>query len=740
MISVAKFNDKYKKKLCISISILFILFLFIGIFLFRYHNERLISLIDKEARATLKNVSSQNVITLHTGVEAKKKLLESLAKNIETRNNFEILSIVEDLKVYSESYGFYNMGIIDKNGICYNTLGEVLDLSQYDYYKNGIKGIASISESYISEDKQLMLNIFTFPIYNGNNVDMILTATYRSDDFSKILNISSFNGEGESIVIDKSGNLVSNSNKFYNSDFNIFYNLKEGNPELYKTVIENISRGGSGYINYSNLNGDYLAYYEPLNINDWYLVSYVPNRCVYQNASIIFRGIQLESVLLYITFIAAAGIFILSYNKYQKNIFHLIFIDELTKEKNYQYLRLNFENMKQHDRKNKSLVVFDIDKFNVINIMYGTNIGDDVLKYIVRIFKEMLPNDELYKDNADGFIGIIYHDDKEEIVKKLNMLDYRIKKDIETNKVIPIKISMGICSLDNSESLHRIYSNALIAKREIKDKMNQSYKFFDERNKKTIIDNQKIESEFLEALKNDEFEVWYQPKYDMRNKKICGAEALIRWRKQDGSLIPPDKFIPVFENNGQIIQLDEEVIKKVCKDIKEMSYLGYEIHPISINLSRLHLEHQGIVKRIEALLKEYDIDTSKIAFEITESVFLNNNDKLNNIVDELHRLGFKVEMDDYGTGISALSSISESSFDTLKLDKSFIDNIGNLKMDIIIKSTIDMAKKLNMKIIAEGIETQDQVEFLVANNCFIAQGYYFSKPISKNDYFALLSK
>ena len=165
MTSIAKFNGKYKKRLGISISILFILFLFIGIFLFRYHNKRLIALIDKEARATLKNVSSQNVITMHTGVEAKKKLLESLAKNIEERNNFEILSIVEDLKVYSKSYGFYNMGIIDKNGICYNTLGEVLDLSQYDYYKNGMKGIDSISESYISEDKQLMLNIFTFPIY-----------------------------------------------------------------------------------------------------------------------------------------------------------------------------------------------------------------------------------------------------------------------------------------------------------------------------------------------------------------------------------------------------------------------------------------------------------------------------------------------------------------------------------------------------------------------------------------------
>ncbi|WP_195262915.1 GGDEF domain-containing protein [Clostridium sp. 1001275B_160808_H3] len=740
MISVAKFNDKYKKGLSISICIVFILMLIIGVFLFSYHNRRLSDLIDKEARAKLKNVSSQNVIAMQAEIEAKQKVLESLAKSIEDINSNKILNIVENFKIYSKAYGFYNMGIIDKDGICYTTLGEVLDLSKYDYYKNGMNGISGVSKSYFSEDKQFMLNIFTFPIYNGNDVEMILTATYKSDDFYNILNIDSFNGEGKSVVVDKLGNLVSNPNKIYDRDFNVFNKLKVEDSELYKVVQENISREESGFISCNYEEEDYLIYYEPLNINDWYLISYVPNRRVYQNADIIFRGIHIESALFYITFILAAGIFILSYNKYQKKISYLIFIDELTKERNYQCLRLHFENMKQIDRKNKSLVVFDIDKFNVINIMHGTDIGDNVLKYIVRIFKEVLPNDELYKDKADGFIGIIYHADKEEIIKKLNMLDYRIKTDIERNEVIPIKISMGICSLDNSESLHRVYSNALIAKREIKDKMNQSYKFFDERNKKTIIDNKRIESEFPEALKNDEFEVWYQPKYDIRNKKICGAEALIRWRKKDGSLISPAKFIPVFENNGQIIQLDEEVIRKVCKDIKEMSYLGYEIHPISINLSRLHLEYQGIVERIEALLEKYDIDSSKIAFEITESVFINNNDKLNSIVDELHKLGFKVEMDDYGTGISALSSISRSSFDTLKLDKSFIDNIGNPKMDIIIKSTIDMAKKLNMKIIAEGIETQEQVEFLIANNCFIAQGYYFSKPVPKNEYISLLSK
>lgn len=740
MTNLEKFNGKYKKRLGISISILFISILLIGIIIFRYHNKSLIALIDKEARATLKNVSSQNVITMQIEIEAKQKLLESLAKSIEELDTSNILSIIENLKIYSESYGFYNMGIINKNGICYTTLGEVLNLSQYDYYKNGLNGIAGISESYISENKQLMLNIFTSPVYKENDVEMILTATYKSAEFFDILNITSFNGEGGSVVIDKSGNLVSNPNKLYNSDFNIFYSMKEEEPESYKIVKENISRGENGYLSTKYLGEDYLAYYEPLNINDWYIISYVPNRCVYQNADIILRGIHIESALVYMTFIVASGIFVVAYNKYQKKISYLIFIDELTKEKNYEYLKLNFNNMKQFERKNKSLVVFDIDKFKVINIMYGTDIGDDVLKYIARIFKEVLPNDDLYKDKGDEFIGILNHDDKEEIVKKLDMLNYRIKKGIERNEVIPIKISMGICSLDNSESLHRVYNNALIAKREIKGKMNQSYKFFDEQNKKSIIDNQKIESEFSEAVKNNEFEVWYQPKYDMRYKKICGAEALIRWRKKDGSLISPAKFIPVFENNGQIIQLDEEVIKKVCKDIREMSCLGYESYPISVNLSRLHLEHHGIVNTIKELLKKYDVDSSKINFEITESALLNNNKKLNSIVDELHKLGFKVEMDDYGTGISALSSLSESNFDTLKLDKSFIDNIGNEKMDIIIKSTIEMAKALNMKIIAEGIETQDQIEFLVANNCFIGQGYYFSKPIPKSDYLLLLSK
>ena len=258
--------------------------------------------------------------------------------------------------------------------------------------------------------------------------------------------------------------------------------------------------------------------------------------------------------------------------------------------------------------------------------------------------------------------------------------------------------------------------------------------------KKEFIESGQIESEFDIALQNHEFEVWYQPKYDIRKQEIIGAEALVRWRNKDKKLISPGKFIPVFEKNGQIIRLDEEIINLVFQDVKEMKRLHYKVVPISINLSRLHLYQPDAIEKIEGLVKKYEIEPSQIVFEITESAVLDDKKSLQCLITRLHQLGFKVDMDDYGTGISSLGSLFSFEFDAIKLDKSFIDHIGDRKMDIIIKSTIQMAKDLNLEIIAEGTETKEQVEFLLQNDCSIAQGFYFSKPLEKLDYFTKLEK
>ena len=739
MKDIQKFNREHKKKLAISILFLCVSVLISGLLLFLIYSSKLKQIIKEEAKIALENVSSQNIINLTSTISDKRNLLIELAKIIEGNKNFNIDHIIEELKLYSKTNRFYNMGIIDKHGIGHTTLGEKLDLSEYDYFINGMNGFSEITSGHISEDGKGILNIFTVPIYMEDKVEMILTATYKASDFSKLINITSFDGKGQSMVVDSSGNLVSQVHDINSDELKEIYKFNNKNDTL-NILKGSIGKGDEDMISYQYLGEDYLAYYEKVGINDWYLISYAPKKEVYKNIQSINEIILKAYIFMYISIIIFLLIFFKEYINYQKKISKIIFIDELTNEKNGEYLKVYFKDMSKADKLGKYAVVMDIDKFKNINLMYGSNIGDELLKYIPSIFKDLLPNDKIFKFEADVFVGIICGDSQENITNKISKIQNRIKEDIEKKIIVPMNLSFGACSLEEFEDLHSIYNNALISKNEIKGNVNQKINFFNEDNKNKIIENREIESKFIDSLKNNEFEVWYQPKYDMKTNEIYGAEALIRWREKDDKLISPAKFIPVFENSGQILELDETVIEITFQNIYEMEKLGLDIKPISINLSRVHVENIGIVDKIKDLMEKYKINPSYISFEITETALIENNYLINEIVRNLQKIGFEVDIDDYGTGNSTLNSLYSSNFNTLKLDKSFIDNIGDSKMDIIIKSTINMANKLGMKIVAEGVENKEQVKFLLENNCSIAQGYYYSKPLDKLSYFELLKK
>lgn len=734
-------NNSLKNQLSAMTLLIFIVFMVIGIISVNYHKNNLQSWVNKEAELTLENISSQNVRSIQNEIQEKKKLLKYIATSIQKKDEFNIETILENINTFSELYGFYNMGVIDKNGICYTTLGETLDLSEYDYFKKGMQGISEVSKSYKSEDDTTMFNVFTYPVYKEEKVEMILTLTYKSDDFYEMINMTSFNGQGKSVVVNKESTLVTTFQEDENGQqeaIDILELIKKDNYKYYYQMMNDMTNFQKRTIDFKWHRSEYLVYYQPVGIDEWYLISMVPESIIYQNTSRILKNINIGMGVIIVVFIAFLGIFIFSYMNYKKKIFNIVFIDELTQEKNLDYLNMDFNKMNFFDRKNKSLVLLDIDKFKAINIMYGNDKGDELLKYIMKSLKEELPDDKIYKGRADVFLAIISHKNKEELLNKIYTLIMRIKKDIDRQLMIPISISMGICSIDNTYTLNEIYNNALIAKKNVKGRTDSFFSFFDEASRNQMIRNTEIEAKFPEALQNQEFEVWYQPKYDMRNNRIKAVEALIRWRNSEGLLLLPGKFIPVFEHNGQIIQLDKEVIRQVCRDMAEMISLGYEVVPVSINLSRLHLEHPGIIQTIQESIKKYNINPSKLSFEITESTLIDNKGALDNIVSKLHKLGVTVEMDDYGVGTSTISSLLSSKFDILKLDKSFIDNIGSKETEIVIQSTISMAQKLNMQVIAEGIEHKEQVDFLIANHCYFGQGFYFSKALSKNDYIAVL--
>ena len=244
--------------------------------------------------------------------------------------------------------------------------------------------------------------------------------------------------------------------------------------------------------------------------------------------------------------------------------------------------------------------------------------------------------------------------------------------------------------------------------------------------------NKEITLNMNNAFANNQFKVYYQPKYSFETEKIIGAEALIRWKDPEKGLLPPDKFVPLFERNGFIQKIDMYVFDSVCRFLADWKKAGADgscPHPltISFNLSRNHLYNPDLIKELCSIKDKYDIGPNHIEVELTESIMFDNQKRLINVMNQIKNAGYSISVDDFGSGYSSLNLLKDIPADVLKLDKEFLSNVPeDSKETTIISSVIEMSKKLNMKTVAEGVETQNQAKLLRDMGCDIAQGYYYA--------------
>lgn len=685
--------------------------------------------ITSQGKASLVRVCAQCSQRVESEISSRQRALRALAARLGQMEWTSTVDTVESLTAYCDAYGFYNLGVFKPDGVGYTTLDETfyVDFKQDAWFRQAMQGHQLVTESTAGySDKQLHLNIFATPIYRDNEVIAVLTATYRSEEFGQLLNKGFFGGEGSCLIFNSAGMPVST--------------VREGVEADLQRQIEQACREGGVVLEARqdcqtfDVQGEtYLGYTLPIGVEDWYVMGVLPQKVLIDEIRPLQIHVRIALCLLYffVLFMAGAGIY--TQRKLTTNLVKTVFCDELTHCYNFEYLKIAFQTYTEAQRTQRYLVVFDVDKLKFINILYGLKVGDDLLRYIVKIFHETLPGEEIYKDSADVFVAVLAGQNNDDVVKKIQKLTAEMSRRAEKGEAVPFVCSFGVCRMDKGSELRTVYDNALLAKRVAKHSMGKKYKFYDSVEEKQIHERE-IEEAFGPALEHEEFEVWYQPKYDMREKRICGSEALVRWRRADGSLLPPGMFIPILEGNGRITELDEYVLRKVCMDLVRQEERGIPSVRVSVNLSKLHLQKPGEAAQIDAIVEEYAVDKRLLAFEITESATCDDKDALNAMVDELHRLGYKVDMDDYGTGSSTLGSLSSTNFNTLKLDKSFIDAIGTEKIDIILRSTIDMAQQLSMDLVAEGVETEEQAKFLLEHHCYVAQGYYFYRPMDLGSY------
>lgn len=384
------------------------------------------------------------------------------------------------------------------------------------------------------------------------------------------------------------------------------------------------------------------------------------------------------------------------------------------------------------------LTVMDVDRLKEFNYIYGDKKGDDLLKYIVKVFREEVPEVQLFRYRLDYFVIVEKGRSNEDLDNNVKKVQDRFARDIENGVIQPFDTSAGVRRMDPDIPLAWLINDAMIAREAVKGNHLLHHAFYDEEFTHKRTRYMEMESALPNALKNKEFHVYYQPKYDIPSGKIIGAEALVRWVKEDGAIISPGEFIPCFESSRQIILLNEEMLKQVCAQMKKMQDEGIKVQPVSVNLSRVHLRHPDILPNIQSIIRESRIDPSMLSFEITESALLEESIPLRTISEQLRSLGCMVDMDDYGVGASGPKALASNCFDVVKLDKSFVDEIGDEQVEEVIKATIYLADKFGMETLAEGVETKQQAARLMELGCTKAQGFYYSKPVPMEDYVELL--
>lgn len=406
------------------------------------------------------------------------------------------------------------------------------------------------------------------------------------------------------------------------------------------------------------------------------------------------------------------------------------YVDPVTGGDNYVHFKKRLE-----EKTEKGYIVsMDIHSFKVVNSICGTTKGDEILREIWHCIEQNIGEHDLAAHiNADHYIIYYAGEDKAAVSEHLEMLTIQLgKRSVELN--VPQQLPyFGISAWEPDNKIEQIYNEANIARHEIKERKDINHAFFSQADASRILQEKQMEDAFETSIRSNRFEVWYQPKFNPDTEQLVGAEALVRWRNTDGSLVPPGVFIPLFERNGMIRYLDEYVFRTVCIQQKKWLEEGRRVIPVSVNLSRASLYFQNVVERYQTIAKDVGIDPALVPIEITETAALDDK-SIRQLADRFYEAGFPLHIDDFGSGYSSFATLNIMHFDTLKIDKSLIDYIGNYGGDRLLEHTIALAKDLGMHVTAEGVENATQVEFLQKLNCDSIQGYYYSKPLPLGEF------
>ena len=601
--------------------------------------------------------------------------------------------------------------------------------------ERGFQGLPTISNRVKGLYSQEMVFMYGVPVRQGDDVIGVLTSSSQVSVFQEILNGEGIQGGiGWFHLMDGDGNLLIHAGTKPDEDLS--------DDSLYEAVfgdektVEKIQNGEQVLLHKYRGGKEYRILLMPLGINDWYLTcvspAWIQNHQM--NMLMYVLGAMFGIMVILILFLAFFGGRTASRNN--RDLVQLAFYDSLTGTHNFVHFRQLAEEASRED-KQFAIVSLNIHQFKFINEIFGKDQGDDLLRYVARQIGQALRPDEFFcRENADSFYLFLPDTDRELVRRRIEGIMRSITGRTDNyNGNYRIQMYSGVVISGDGERdrmVERMLNHVMFALAKARTTHQDTVWFFDsELHKDEILENY-VETHMEQALKDGEFQMFLQPKVTLTTRRVIGAEALVRWRRSDGSFLRPSVFIPVFERNGFCSKLDLYMIEQACAQLRAWMDAGITPVPISVNQSRLVFYENDYIEHLLAITSAYRVSPRLIMLEILESISMDSLDELNKKIDLLKQKGFRIAMDDFGSGYSSLNTLGNLRIDELKLDQGFLREVSggkNERSEIIMGQIAILARKLSIATVVEGVETQENHLLIQRMGCDYGQGYYYSPPI-----------
>ena len=702
----------------LTFSVLMVFSILLMAFLFINHTD------DSLNKATYTTMN-QEIDLCKQRISSKKNtdlvLLNTFARNLnmETDLNSSLL----EMKKESD---FSSIQFIDMNHNVYSSEknSKLLYDDLSDEYKDKIKSGFEGKQSAFKQKNNDRLTYIT-PVYeDANQIVGVLCADSGLQPYMDLMK-KSISG----------GNL-------YVTDLKDFYGIqKDSESNEVLAVLKNmgLSEKVSGLIGVKGQEHGIVV--KKTDIQGWYLCYVNSAKSLNYSMYVMSRTTNYVLMLFVIVVILLLWIAYRMMVKNNDEMEKLAYTDQLTGAVSFARFT-QLVRMYAHKNNDYSLVSLNLRRFKFMNEILGRDKSDDFLCRIVTCIKPMLKKDEIIcRDSADVFYMLLIGTDENVISNRIHAIFNSIRQNTK-DFCYEYEFCCGVIS-NSTYSFEQMLTNVMFALAQSKEMASENICFFDEEvHKKKEFENF-VESNMQQALDSNCFEMVLQPKVDLDTNLVVSAEALVRWKLEDGTYLPPSSFVGIFEKNRFCSKLDFYMLRKAIQQIRKWIDMGIQPVNISVNQSKIVFYHENYISELQSLLRKYDVSASYITLEVLESTVIEDFKLFNQILSEVKKLGFSVSLDDFGSGYSSLNVLSKLDIDELKIDRIFLhtdSELENKKTKLILEAIINIAKKSNIRIVVEGVESIEDDRFIRCIGANVGQGYYYSRPLAIDAFNDLIHK